>query len=252
MARAVALASLRRRRGFMVIADDLSRSPSSLACSADVDTLAIPINSKTLRGSFRRAMSSLQPPAAGMRPTPASTRPHIEFGLRLDAGSVEDQFAAAAEGALVRRDNHWFGGVFDRHGGLLEAVDGGVEVVPLLILGGEQDHDKICTDAKVLSLVADEQGGEVFLQLLEGGVDHGDCVFTEGVHLGVKLEAETAVAGVVERGARVGEDVCRFGGDRRGRRTIAEDLTELEGAILVSVAPLHGVIDIFWRMSDLG
>ena len=75
MASAVCLASSSRRRGFMVMAADLSSRPNSLAFSAEVDTLAIPMISKTLRGSFRRAMSSLQPPAPGMRPTPASTRP---------------------------------------------------------------------------------------------------------------------------------------------------------------------------------
>ena len=86
---------------------------------------------------------------------------------------------------------------------LLEAVDGGVQFVPFLFLGGEQDQHQVGADGEVFALVGDDHGVEVGLQLVEAGVEHADLVFAQGVHFAVEFAAEDAVAEIDQGGAGV-------------------------------------------------
>ena len=83
MPSASSLASFNSRSRFIVMRSPSDRKPSRRASTADVETLAIAMVSKSRAAEHRRSTDrrgrasviSLQPPPAGSSPTPVSTRP---------------------------------------------------------------------------------------------------------------------------------------------------------------------------------
>ena len=78
-----------------------------------------------------------------------------------------------------------------------------VELVPLLLLHGEEDQHQVRAHRELLALVADDERVEVRPRVLHRLLQHADGVGAQRVHLGVELDEAAAVAEVDERGARV-------------------------------------------------
>ncbi len=106
--------------------------------------------------------------------------------------------------------------------GVLEAAHGEVNIVPLLLLRGDEKQHEIGADGKIHGLVGDDHGVEIGVQALDAGLDHGGDVVADGVHLGVEFAAENAVAEIDEAGAGIARDFLgaileRFEKDDAGR-----------------------------------
>ena len=81
-----------------------------------------------------------------------------------------------------------------------------VDLVPLLVLDGEEELHEVGADGEVGGVAGDDEGFEVG-DLLAGGLeglgDEGDDVVAEGVHLGVQFDGGDAVAEVDDGGSGV-------------------------------------------------
>ena len=146
----------------------------------------------------------------------------VGFGGGLNARAVQADFAAAAESQALRRDDDGRARVLESEIGVLEAAHGEVEVVPFLLLRGDQEQQEIGAGGKIHRLVGDDHGVEIGVQALHAGLDHGGDVVADGVHLGVKFAAEDAVAEIDEAGAGIVGDLPgaileRFENDDAGR-----------------------------------
>ena len=81
----------------------------------------------------------------------------------------------------------------------------------------ERDHEREQVGARaegVRRVVADDEAHALALGAVDGLHRHGDDVLVDGVHLGVELEAEDAVAEVEDRRAAVALDLAARGADR--------------------------------------
>ncbi len=116
---------------------------------------------------------------------------------------MQRQFAAASEREPERRGHHRLRRVLQRHVHLLEVVDGGVELVPLLLLRGEQHHHEIRAGGKVLALIADDHRLEVVFELGEARTHHEHDVVAHRVRLAMKIAAEDAIAQIDQRRAGI-------------------------------------------------
>jgi len=76
-------------------------------------------------------------------------------------------------------------------------------IVPLALLGGQEDEHEVGPGGELLALVADHEGVEVGPPLLDRGLQHGEGIGAEGVHLGVELDEPAAVTQVQEAGPGV-------------------------------------------------
>ena len=147
----------------------------------------------------------------------------VGFGGGVNARAVEADFATAAEGQALRGDDNGFGGVLECEIGVLKTADGVVEIVPFLLLRGDEQEQEIGADGKIGRLIGDHERIEIGAQALEAGVDHGGDVVADGIHLGVKFAAEHAVTQIDQAGAGVARDLLRtilqrFEDDDAGRR----------------------------------
>ena len=120
------------------------------------------------------------------------------YGVRAHA-----DFEASADGHAEGRRHHGHVGVLEGHVRALELPNHEVQLLPLLLLGGEENEHEVGAGAEVLALVADHQRVEVLPGLFHRRPQHGDGVGAEGVHLGVELHEAAAVAQVDERRAGV-------------------------------------------------
>ena len=100
----------------------------------------------------------LAAPAAGDEAHGDFHEAHVELGRGLAARAVEGDFAAAAEGLGEGRDDNGLRRVLDGHVGLLEIVNGGVEIVPLALLGSKEHHHEVRADGEVIALIGDDHG----------------------------------------------------------------------------------------------
>ena len=136
-------------------------------------------------------------------------QPHISFGCGVDARAVQHDFAAAAQGQSLRRDDHGLGRMLDGERGVLELAHHQVQVVPFLFLRGHQDEHQIRAGGKIHGLIGDDHGVEIGAQAREAFVDHGDQVAADGVHLRVKFAADHAVAQINQARAGIFLDFFR-------------------------------------------
>ena len=83
---------------------------------------------------------------------------------------MHGDLATAAQRQPERRGDHRLGRILDRHVDLLEAVDGGFQLVPLLFLRGQQHQHQIRADAEILALVGDHHGLEILVGFFEAGI----------------------------------------------------------------------------------
>ncbi|EKD34620.1 MAG: hypothetical protein ACD_75C02258G0002 [uncultured bacterium] len=90
-------------------------------------------------------------------------------------------------------------GVFDRHGRLLEGLDHHGDVIIGAFGQGHGHHHEIGADREVDALVGDDQAHAFLFRPLDRLMGHGQDVAADGVHLGMELEAEDAVAKVNDR-----------------------------------------------------
>ena len=74
---------------------------------------------------------------------------------------------------------------------------------PTAGFGAEEDGEQVGADREVGRIVADEHGAPVLLRLLESGGSIAVRLVVDGIHLGVELDKQHAVAIVDERGASV-------------------------------------------------
>ena len=147
---------------------------------------------------------------------------HIGFGRGMDARAMQADFAAAAQSQALRRDQHRLARVLEGQVGVLEAPDGVVNIVPLLLLRADKQQHEVGANGEVGRLVGHNHGVEIGVQALESGLDHGSDVVADGVHLGVKFAAKNAVAEIDEAGAGIARHLLgtileRFEKDDAGR-----------------------------------
>ena len=175
------------------------------------------------RGMFAGANENFLRAAAGRDQADAGfDQADVGLGGRLDARAVQADFAAAAQRQSLRRDHDRARRVLEREIGVLEVAHGEVQVVPFLLLRGDQEQQEIGAGGKIHRLVGDDHGVEILGEALHAGLEHGADVVADGVHLGVKFAAEDAVAEIDEAGAGVLGDfaralVERFQDDDAGR-----------------------------------
>jgi hypothetical protein len=119
---------------------------------------------------------------------------------------VEAYFGSSAEAHTVGRDDHRTRAKLDRGGHSLKGADGEVDFVPLALLRGEEQLHEVGAHREVRRVPGDDEAAEVadsFAFGLEGLGDEPDDVVTDGVFLGVELDAGDVIADVDERGSRV-------------------------------------------------
>ena len=71
-----------------------------------------------------------------------------------------------------------------------------VNLVPIAFLNRGQDQHQVGAHGEVRRLIADHHGIEVFTERLQSGVNHLYGVAANGVHFGMKFQAQHAVAQV--------------------------------------------------------
>ena len=157
IASAAAFASAVSRSRFIVMPSLSRRNPSSRACAALSLTLPKPIRSKARLASPSRSSISLQPPPAGIRPTPVSTSPMYVSAAACTRAGVQHHFAAAAQRHAERRRHHRPRRVLHRHARRLETPHREIEFVPFAFLRGQQHLHEIGADAEVLAVVGHHQ-----------------------------------------------------------------------------------------------
>ena len=72
----------------------------------------------------------------------------VGFGGGLDARAVEADFAAAAQRESLGRDHYRARRVLDCEIGVLKLAHGEVEVVPFLLLGGDEQEHRLAPTEK--------------------------------------------------------------------------------------------------------
>ena len=83
-----------------------------------------------------------------------------------------------------------------------------MQLIPLLLLSADQQDHEVCSNRKINGLIGNDHRVEISVEALQTLVEHGDQVRSNGVHLGVKLAADDAVAEVDEAGARIAFDLA--------------------------------------------
>ena len=116
---------------------------------------------------------------------------------------AQHDLAAPAERHAERRRDDRLAAVAQRLRGPLELPHHQVDLLPVALLGLEQQQHQVGAHREVASLVGDDEGLEVALGFAHGRGDHRDDVRADRVHLAVELQAQYAVAEVQEAGARV-------------------------------------------------
>ena len=146
------------------------------------------------------------PPPPGINPTPVSTKPDVRFRRSLNSCAMQADFASAAERHALRRDDDRFRRVLDGEIRVLKLLDREVQLVPLLLLRGDQHEHQIRAHGKIHGLVGDDHGVEIRVEPLQSLVEHGDQIRADRVHLRVKFAADHAVAKVDQARAGVAID----------------------------------------------
>ena len=114
------------------------------------------------RGVFVGANEHFLRAAAGRDQADAGfDQADVGFGGGLDARAVQADFAAAAERQALRRDDDRARRVLEREIGVLEVAHGEVQVVPFLLLRGDQEQQEIGAGGKIHGLVGDDHGVEI-------------------------------------------------------------------------------------------
>src|SRR5262245_55264218 len=145
----------------------------------------------------------LRPASAGDQSDADFDQADVGFGGADGAVAVQNHFAAAAERQVVRRDDHRLRRIAQAHGRVLKLLNGHRQLVPLALLRRKQDHHNVRAGRKILALVADDQPGEILLDLFDRKLDHPDLVLPERVHLRMELYAGDAVAKIDQARAHI-------------------------------------------------
>ena len=101
---------------------------------------------------------------------------HVELCRCLNSPAVQRQLATAAERQPERRRNHRPGGIFQRHIHLLELMNRGIQLVPLLLLRREQHHHEVRARRKMFALIANHKRVEIRLQFCQRSAHHAHDV----------------------------------------------------------------------------
>ena len=88
------------------------------------------------------------------------------------------------------------GGVFQLQEGVLELLNGEVDLLPVLIFDLEEEKHEVCSGGKVGGVIGDHEPPHVRDHPLDGVVDHGNDVPADSVHLRMKFEARHTVANI--------------------------------------------------------
>src|SRR5262249_23598353 len=128
---------------------------------------------------------------------------NVSFRRRMDPRSVQTDFAAATQRHALWRCNHRFFRVFDGKIDVLELLDGQMKLVPFLLLRSNQHQHQVSAHGKIDRLIGNYHGVEVGFEAFQAFVNHADEIGADGVHLGVELAADDAVAEVDEASAGV-------------------------------------------------
>ncbi len=147
--------------------------------------------------------------AAGDQADAGLHQTDIRLRRGVDLRAVQDDFAAAAQRHALRRNDDGARRILQRQVDVLELPHGHVDLVPLLLLRRHEQQHQVGADGKIRRLVGHHHCFKVRPQALDAGVQHGHQVAADGVHLGVKLAAQHAVAQVDEAGAGVALDFLR-------------------------------------------
>ncbi len=127
---------------------------------------------------------------------------------------MQNHLHSAAQRQAKGRGHHGLGRVLQRHVGVLEGAHRPVKVVPFAFLNGHQHQHQVRAHAEIRRLVADHHGVEALVQALQPGVNHLHGVSPNGVHLGMELEADHAVAEVDQACAGILLDFLLAGFER--------------------------------------
>ena len=138
------------------------RKPRPRASSALVETLAMARVSKMGLSAWNRSRSSrargvfigandhlLRAAARGDQADAGFDQADVGLGGGLDARAVQADFAAAAERQALRRDDDGARRVLERQIGVLELAHGQVQVVPFLLLRGDEQQQEIGAGGKI-------------------------------------------------------------------------------------------------------
>src|SRR5579883_1085648 len=83
---------------------------------------------------------------AGNEPDACFYQAEISFRGGLNAGTVQAKFAAAAEGHALRGDDDGLWRVLNGEVDVLELLHGEMQIVPFLLLRGDEDEHEIGAD----------------------------------------------------------------------------------------------------------
>ena len=106
-------------------------------------------------------------------------------------------------------DDHGLRGVFDGEIGVLKAAHRVMNVVPFLLLRGDEQKHQVGAHGKIGRLIGDDERIEIGVQALQAGVHHGSDVVADGIHLGVKFAAQNAVTKINQAGTGIACDFIR-------------------------------------------
>ena len=145
----------------------------------------------------------LRAAAGGEQPDADLDEPHVRLGERVHRRRVQADLAAAAERQPVRRRDDRHLRVLHRHHRLLEGLHHERDLVVRPLGDRHRQQHQVRAGRERLALVRDDEPAALRLGAAERPVHHREHVVPDGVHLGVELEAEHAVAEVEHGRARV-------------------------------------------------
>src|SRR5688572_15235347 len=170
---------------------------------------------------------------------------HVSFARRPNSITVHRDLAAAAERQAIRRRYDWLRRISKAHDRLLQSSDHHVDVIPLLLLRGEQEHHQVGTGRKIATLIADDESFEILIYFVDRKVHHLNSVTADRVHLRMKLETRDTIPEIEQgsSGIRFDDAGPLFYGlenDDSGR--FRDRLVTAADKIVVKLLPAFGFI----------
>jgi hypothetical protein len=149
---------------------------------------------------------------------PVSTQADVGLGERLGATRREGRAPSAAERPAARSDDHWHGRVAELARHALEAADRSVKLVPLAVLGLDEEEGKVRAGAEVGRLGADDQPVVALRGERDRAVEEVERIEADDVELAMELDAQDPPGKLEDaRGRR--RQLLRPAADGRGTRT---------------------------------
>ena len=144
---------------------------------------------------------------------------HVKFGMCDHLVGVHTKFAATAQCHLMGSSHDRNTRVAHPQHGILKLPDGHFELVVFLLSGHHKDHADIGTGAKIITGIRYDETFVTGFGHIDCLVEAFDDIAANGIHLGVELYVDNAIAEILNRYARVFPEDGIFG------EVVEEDLS---------------------------